>query len=111
MFRKRVTNHAVRTVDAATFRQLVAESDGPVIVDFFASWCAPCRAIGPHVAALAESHPVTVVKVDVDAEPELAAETAIRSIPTVVRYDGGRERARVMGYARREDLEARLHLA
>lgn len=70
----------------------VLSSPVPVLVDFWAEWCPPCKLIGPHVEALATRFPgqAKVGKLDVDAEPEIAGQFGIRSIPTLLIFKGGK---------------------
>jgi len=93
----------------ADFNALVLESNGPVLVDFYADWCPPCRELAPIVEELARENPhVRVVKVNVDHSPEVAAGYRIDSIPTVLVFKGGRVTARHVGLADRGRLEAML---
>jgi thioredoxin 1 len=83
----------VQELDQATFDDAV--SDGPVLIDFWAPWCKPCRAIEPILDTL--SARVPVARVNIDEQPELASRFEVLSIPTVMLFDAGERRATVLG--------------
>lgn len=88
-------------LDAARFRKHVARSDIPIIADFWAAWCGPCKAMAPifdRAAAELEPH-ARFVKVDVDAEPQLSAEYGVRGIPALFLLKGGKIAAQHAGMA------------
>lgn len=87
------------SINSSDFKSKVLESESAVLVDFWAEWCGPCKAIGPLIDKLAADYAgkVDVVKVDVDSNQDLAAEYGIMSIPALVVFKGGKEVDRVVG--------------
>ena len=80
------------------FKEEVLNSDKPVLIDFWASWCGPCRMVGPIIDEIAKENPdIKVCKVNVDDEPELASEFHIMSIPTLVVMKDGQVMRQSMG--------------
>ena len=97
-------------LDDATFRGSIDDGDRPVLVDFWAPWCPPCRALAPTIEAIAEQFDgrAEVAKLDIDQNPQTATAHDIRSIPTVVIFRGGREVDRIVGLQPRSRYEQAL---
>lgn len=99
----------VKTITSENFRSEVLEFKGTVLLDFWAGWCGPCRAMAPVVEKLAEEHPeVRFGKVNVDEESELASQFGIFSIPTFLVVKDGKVQAQTAGARPKEALEALL---
>ena len=97
----------------ATFEALVLKSERPVVVDFWASWCTPCKLVAPEMEKLAAKYAgsVDVVKVDVDANPRLSQAFNILSIPTIAFFKPGAQPQGVVGFKPLEQLEQQFGLA
>ena len=98
----------VEVSTAADFDALVGGSALPVLVDFWAAWCGPCRMVAPEIVKVAKRQQgrFLVVKVDTEAVPDLSSRLGIRSIPTLAVFAQGRERARTAGAMSSEKIEA-----
>ena len=85
----------------ANFEETVLQSDKPVLVDFWAAWCGPCRMVGPVIEEISSEYDgkAVVVKLDVDANQEFAAKYGVRNIPTVLMFKGGEVVGRQVGVA------------
>ncbi|MCB0975603.1 MAG: thioredoxin [Actinobacteria bacterium] len=105
-----VEDGPVKTVTTATFADEVLGSDMPVIVDFWAPWCGPCRQVGPVVAQIAEmrSHSYKVVKINIDENPDLAQRYDVQSIPLIALFQNGSLVRKALGAKPRQQLEAEL---
>jgi len=99
-------------VSADTFEEEVLNSEVPVVVDFWAEWCAPCRQVAPVMEAIARDYQgsVKVAKVDVDAESSLAGLFGISSIPTIAFFEPGEQPKAVVGAMPREMVESAFGL-
>ena len=96
----------VSAVDDAAFEREVTGSDVPVVLDFWAEWCPPCRALAPAFEELAKQYEgrVRFLKLNVDENQQVPQRFGIKGIPTLVFFDGGREVERVVGASSREAL-------
>ena len=97
---------ATVATDESTFSTDVLEADKPVVVDFWAEWCGPCKAIGPSLEELSDemAADVKIVKVNMDENPQLAMQYGVRSIPTLLMFKGGEPAAVQVGAAPKAKL-------
>ena len=96
----------VKEVSDKSFESDVLKSDRPVLVDFWAQWCAPCRMLAPTVEAVAEKYAesATVVKLNVDDNPAVSQRYGIKGIPTLILFKNGKEEERVVGATSKEAI-------
>jgi len=98
-------------INEATFQEEVLSESGPVLVDFSAVWCGPCKLLDPIVEQLARdwSGKVKLVKVDVDHSPNLAMRYQVLGVPTLMLFIGGETRERITGYQPKDRIVSRLN--
>jgi thioredoxin 1 len=106
-----ISTSSVIHLDEATFDQALRDSEAPILVDFWATWCGPCRMIAPVLEEIAEeqAEAVRIAKVDVDNNPELSNRFGIRTIPTLMFFKGGELKDQVVGLTSKADLISRLN--
>lgn len=97
-------------VTDAEFNNEVLEADKPVLVDFWASWCGPCRMIAPILEELAQEHAekLKIVKIDIDANNQTAQKYGVMSIPTLILFKNGEASERLVGYMPKAQLESKI---
>ena len=103
-------NSGYVTLTDQNFKSEVLEAGRPVLVDFWAQWCAPCRAVAPAIEELAHDFEgkATVAKLDVDAHPQLSAQFGIRGIPAFLLFKDGEVVDQISGLVSKEELASRL---
>jgi thioredoxin 1 len=101
-----MAGHAVLEVNDATFDSEVLQSEQPVLVDFWAAWCGPCRALAPLVDAIAEEYNgrLKVMKMDVDQNSATPARYGVRGIPALIFFKGGKVANQIVGFVPKEKI-------
>lgn len=88
----------IMTLSDATFDEEIGAADKPVLVDFWAEWCGPCKMVAPVLEEIASEHPgITITKLNVDDNPDAARRHGVQSIPTLLVFQDGVERRRIIG--------------
>jgi thioredoxin 1 len=105
-----MANEHIIILSTANFEQEVSKSTTPVLVDFWATWCGPCKMIGPLLDEVAEEHAgkIKVGKVNVDDSQDLATRFGIRAVPTLLLFQGGQVKETMVGMTGKKDLEKKL---
>ena len=100
---------ATTVITKENFKSEVLDAQGTVLIDFWANWCGPCRMLSPIVDQVAEQHnDVKVGKIDIDAQPELANQFGVMSIPTLIVFKNGQKVNESVGLIPNENVEALL---
>jgi thioredoxin 1 len=102
-------SHPVAISDAS-FENEVVKADKPVLVDFWAEWCGPCRMIAPVLERLAEEYAgsLKITKLDVDNNPQVSLQYGVQSIPTMILFKDGKEVERIIGYVPKDRLLGKI---
>ena len=101
-------SHNIKHVSDATFDKEVLQSPTPVLVDYWAEWCGPCKMIAPVLEDMAKEYAgrLTVAKLDIDANPGITSQFGIRGIPTLILFKGGKPHAQKVGALSKSQLTA-----
>lgn len=105
-----MTSKIVLQVTDQNFEASVATADQPVLVDFWANWCAPCKMLKPVIEELATEYVgrVVMAELDVDANPNIASKFGVLSIPTLILFRGGKPAQRIVGYQPKASLRLKI---
>jgi len=106
-----MASESVLEITDGNFDQVVLKSDQPILIDFWAAWCGPCKALGPIVDEVAAAYQgkVRVGKMDVDKSPITPQRYGVRGIPTLLIFKGGQVQEQIVGYVGRDVIEKALN--
>jgi thioredoxin 1 len=105
-----VSSETIKNITDASFDADVLKANGPVLVDFWAEWCGPCKALAPTLDEIAEAYKdkVTLAKLNIDQNPKTPLQYNVRSIPTLILFKNGQAQGQKVGGLRKPDLTAFL---
>ena len=96
---------SILKITKENFEDVVLKNEKPVLVDFYADWCGPCKLVGPIVEEIAAEHPeIAVGKINVDNDPELAIQFQVMSIPTLIVFKNGKIAGKTLGFQPKESI-------
>jgi thioredoxin 1 len=102
---------AIVHINKQAFDEKILPSDAPVLVDFWADWCGPCKMLAPVLEQLSAAHPdLTIAKMNIDDDSSVAIEYGVTGIPTLILFQGGEAQKTVVGYRSLDELETLLDL-
>ena len=96
---------ATISLTTATFEEVVLKSTKPVLVDFYADWCGPCKMIAPIVEEISQDESLVVCKLNIDNAPELAGKYRVMSIPTLIAFENGEVKNKLVGVQSKDAIE------